>query len=167
MMLVDSITLRASPEAVFRFFDEMETHYLAWHPDHLLFRWEHGRGVALGNIFSFAERIGGKHLAKRVVFTRVIPNRHLEFAPTFWLMRLFLPRMVFRVAPESGGCRFTAEIHLRIGPLAQRAQRKELAAVREHMRVEGENLKRIVEAYGHDALSLGHQEASVRGDDVP
>jgi hypothetical protein len=114
----------AKPEAIFHFFDEMETHYLAWHSDHVLFRWEHGHGVSLGNVSSFEERIGGKLLKKRVVFTHVVPNSHIEFAPTLWLMRLFLPRMLLRVVPEPAGCRFIAEIHLRMGPLAQRAQTK-------------------------------------------
>ncbi len=161
MILEDSTLINASPEAVFRFFDEMETHYLAWHPDHVRFRWERGRGVGLGNVFSFDERIAGKLLKKRVVFTHIVPNQHIEFAPTFWLMRLFLPRMLFRMALEPGGCRFTAEVHLRMGPLAQRAHRKELAAVREHMRVEGENLKRIIEAEARASLSLRHQEVSL------
>ncbi len=43
------------------------------------------------------------------------------------------------------GCRFIAEVHLRMGPLAQRANKQELAAIREHMRVEGLNIKRILE----------------------
>lgn len=147
MILEDSIRILARPEAIFWFFEEMESHYLAWHPDHILFRWERGRGVKLGNVFYFEERIAGKLLKKRVAFTHVVPSEHIEFAPTFWLMRLFLPRMLFRVVPEQGGCRFIAEIHIRMGPLAQRANRKELAAVREHMRVEGVNIKRIVEAH--------------------
>ena len=120
VILEDSIKIMAEPEAVFRFFEEIECHYLAWHPDHVLFRWEHGRGVKLGNVFYFEERIAGKLLKKQVTFTRVVPNEHIEFAPTFWLMRLFLPCMLFRMAPEAGGCQFIAEIHLRMGPLAQR-----------------------------------------------
>ncbi len=152
VILEDSIKIMAEPEAVFRFFEEIEHHYLAWHPDHGLFRWERGRGVKLGNIFYFEERIAGKLLKKRVTFTRVVPNEYIEFAPTFWLMRLFLPCMRFRMVPEAGGCRFIAEIHLRMGPLAQRAHRKELAAIRKHMRVEGLNIKRIVEAQAYEVL---------------
>ena len=53
--------------------------------------------------------------------------------------------MVFRMEPEGDGCRFIAEVHLRMGPLAQRAHAEELAAIREHMRVEGLNIKRILE----------------------
>ena len=146
MILRDSVTIQAAPDAIFRFFEEMEEHYYQWHPDHVLFQWVSGRGVKEGNVFYFEEYIRGKLLKKRVVFTRVIPNRHIEFAPTFWLMRLFLPRMLFRIERESEGCQFIAEIHLRLGPLARRANAKDLDAVREHMRVEGVNIKHIVEA---------------------
>jgi hypothetical protein len=60
-------------------------------------------------------------------------------------MKLFLPRMVFLIEPKSDSCQFIAEIHLRMGPLAQWANKKELAAIREHMSVEGLNIKRILE----------------------
>lgn len=70
----------------------------------------------------------------------------MEFAPTFWLMRLFLPRLVFRLeAPGEDHCRVVAEIFLRAGPVAARLNRREFDAVREHMRIEGINLKRFVE----------------------
>ncbi len=144
-MLKDSILIKASPEAIFRFFEEMERNYLQWHPDHVLYHWVSGRGVQEGHVFYFEEYIAGKLLKKRVIFTRVVLHQHIEFAPTFWLMKLFLPRMVFRIAPAGDGCQFIAEVHLRMGPLAQRANKKELEAIREHMRVEGLNIKRILE----------------------
>jgi hypothetical protein len=159
MILKDSIHIGARPDAIFRFFEEMERHYRQWHPDHVLYRRVAGRGVNEGNIFYFEEYIAGKLLKKQVVFTRVIPDQHIEFAPTFWLMRLFLPRMLFRIEPEADGCRFTAEIHLRMGPLARRAQRKELEAVREHMRIEGVNLKRIVEQQAQQGQSSAVEAA--------
>lgn len=146
MILEDSIVIQAGPEAVFQFFVDIENHYLAWHPDHVLFRWEDGRGGQLGSIFYFEEHIGGRLLKKRCVYTRIVPNEHLEFAPTFWLMRLILPRMLFRMVPENGGCRLIQQIQLRLGPLAQWLKRKELAAVREHMRAEGLSAKRMIEA---------------------
>lgn len=145
MILRDSIRIQARPEAIARFFDEIEGHYVQWHPDHVLFRWISGRGVAEGHVFYFEEYIAGTLLKKTVIFTAVIPNRHIEFAPTFRLMRLFLPRMVFRIEPDADGCQVVAEVHLRMGPLARRAHRKMLDAVREHMRVEGVNMKRIIE----------------------
>ena len=146
MILIKVTEVSAPPAAIFRFFETMEERYTEWHPDHVLFRWIHGRGLAEGNVFYFEEYIGGKLLKKEVRFTRIVPDEHMEFAPTFWLMRLFLPRKLFRVEAREDGCRVVAEIHLRIGPLAARLNRSELDAVREHMRIEGVNLRRMVEA---------------------
>ncbi len=162
MILKDSVKIKAPPEAIFSFFEDMENNYLQWHPDHVLYRWISGRSVKEGHIFYFEEYIAGKLLKKKVIFTQVIPHRHIEFAPAFWLMKLFLPRMVFRIEPGSDGCRFIAEIHLRLGPLAQRANKKELDAVREHMRVEGVNIKRIVERQASAFVA----EAAVRGQEA-
>lgn len=147
MILRDAIEVNASPRAIFDFFERIDAHYLAWHPDHKLFRWVEGRGLRVGSRFHFEEVIAGKLLKKTVVFTRVDPGRHIEFEPTFWLMRALLPRILFRLTPLPGGAqRVTQEIHLRVGPLGARLNRREFDAVREHMRVEGVNLKRIVEA---------------------
>ena len=145
-MLRDTTEVTCTPEAIFQFFEDMESHYLQWHPDHKLFRWVTGRSLAVGNVFYFEEVIAGKLLKKNVIFTRIEAHSHIEFAPTFWLMRLFLPRLLFRIeAAAPKVCRFVAEIHLRMGPLAARLNKRQLNAVREHMRLEGVNLKRIVE----------------------
>lgn len=150
MVLRDSILVHASPAAVFAFFEGMDqARYLAWHPDHKLFRWTRGQGLAIGNQFYFEEVIAGKLLKKNVVFTRIDAGTHIEFAPTFWLLRLFLPRLVFRLEAVDGGrYRFVAEIFLRTGPIGARLRRREFDAVREHMRVEGINLKRFAESQG-------------------
>jgi hypothetical protein len=147
MLLNDSIEVTASPTTFHEFFDGMDQErYWSWHPDHRLFRWTKGRGALLGNRFYFEEVIAGKVLRKTVVITVVQPGRHIEFAPTFWLMRLFLPRLVFRIeSSASGTFRFIAEIHLRVGPLGAWLNRREFGAIREHMRVEGINFKRFAE----------------------
>lgn len=147
MVLRDSIEVHASAAEVFAFFEDMDSErYLGWHPDHKAFRWTFGKGLKVGNQFYFEEKIAGKVLKKTVVLTRVDQGAHIEFAPTFWLMRLFLPRLVFRLETVGKHHRFIAEIFLRVGPLAARLNKREFDAVREHMRVEGINLKRVVEA---------------------
>ena len=146
MVLRDTIDVSSAPERIVGFFEDMEARYLQWHPDHRLFRWTTGRGLAVGNAFYFEEIIAGKRLKKNVRFTHIDPPSHIEFAPTFWLMRLFLPRLLFRIEVVGPTvCRVVAEIHLRMGPVAARLNRRELDAVREHMRLEGVNLKRMIE----------------------
>jgi hypothetical protein len=148
MVLRDTIEVHASPADIFAFFEHMDNaRYLYWHPDHKVFRWTRGNGLKVGHEFYFEEVIAGKLLKKKVVFTRIEERARIEFAPTFRLMRLFLPRLVFRLESiAEHHSRFIAEIFLRIGPLAARLKKRELEAVREHMRVEGINLKRFVES---------------------
>jgi hypothetical protein len=147
MVLRDSIEVHAPVAALFEFFDGMNhERYLRWHPDHKVFRWTEGQGVMVGNRFCFEEVIAGKLLKKSVEFTRVEPGRLIEFTPTFWLMRLFLPRLVFRAESQQPTVfRFVAEIFLRVGPLGARLNKREFDAVREHMRIEGVNFKRHAE----------------------
>jgi hypothetical protein len=146
MILRDQIDVTASADALYAFFEDIERHYLAWHPDHRLFRWVEGHSLAIGHRFHFEEVIAGKLLKKTVVITQLQRGRLIEFVPTFWLMRLLLPRMRFSIEPLPGGAqRVVAEIHLRVGPLAARLNRREFDAVREHMRLEGINLARIVQ----------------------
>jgi hypothetical protein len=137
--------IRAAPDRLFAFFTAMEANYTAWHPDHMLFRWLDAPGLKQGVRFYFEERIAGKLLKKEVAFTRIEPSSLIEFAPTSRLFRLFLPRISFRIQPAGSGFTVTQDIHLRIGPLAAWLNRRELAAVRRHMREEGENLKSLLE----------------------
>ena len=155
MVLRDALEVHASAADIFAFFDGMDNaRYLGWHPDHKAFRWTRGEGLKVGNEFLFEEVIAGRLLKKNVAFTR-IDEAHIEFAPTWWLLRLFLPRLVFRLEKiAEHHYRFIAEIVLRAGPLARRLNKRELDAVREHMRVEGLNLKRFVERR--------HQQADTR-----
>lgn len=145
MLLEDRTLIEAPPERVFGFFDAMAQNYLRWHPDHARFEWRQGDRVAVGNTFYFEEVIAGRLLKKEVVFTAVEPGRFMAFAPTWWLMRLFLPSMTFETRPHGTGTEFVAAIRVRTGPVGARLNRREFDAVRQHMREEGENLKRLME----------------------
>jgi hypothetical protein len=145
MILHDEVMISTTPDRIFEFFENMEENYVKWHPDHLLFRWEKGRGLQVGVEFYFEERIANQHMKKRVRFTRVERNRHIEFAPVNWFIRLLMPRLFFAIEPQGEECRFIAEIYIRTGPIGARLNQREFDAVRKHMKEEGENLKRILE----------------------
>lgn len=146
MIFEDSIFIMAPAERVYAFFENMEENYLRWHPDHLCFEWRKGRGLEAGNIFYFEEKIAGQVLKKETRFTRIIPQRHIEFTMVNWFFRWFIPKMTFIMEPQEGGCVFTGQVILRgIGPLGKWLHRQEFAAVRQHMKEEGENLKKLLE----------------------
>jgi hypothetical protein len=146
MILQDETLIEAPPERIFEFFARMGENYVAWHPDHVAFRWTKGNGLEPGVEFYFEEQIGGKLLEKTVRFTKIEPGRYIEFEPTGWLMRLIMPRLSFEVQPQGGDSLFIARITIRTGPVGAWLNRREFSAVRQHMKEEGENLKRIVEA---------------------
>jgi hypothetical protein len=96
-------------------------------------------------------------MEKTVRITVSEPARLLVFVPTWWLLRLFLHRLSHAMEPLGPEARqFTAELHLRTGPIGAWLHRREFAAARRHMREEGENLKRLGEArYAADRDDAG------------
>jgi len=144
MILEEQTWIDTDPADVFRFFETMEDQYEDWHPDHILFRWREGGELQEDAEAYFEERIGGQLQQKTVVFTRIRPNRYLEFRPTDWT-RLLLPSISFSIEPDDCGCTVVQRIKVRTGPIGRFLNRREFEAVRTHMREEGENLKRLLE----------------------
>jgi hypothetical protein len=137
--------VRATPEEVYRFFEDMEENYVQWHPDHIKFRWVEGAELEEGGEAYFEERIAGKLQEKTVELVQVNPNRYIEFKPTSLLIGILMPHISFTLKPRGNGCELTQRIKIRTGPIGARVNRREFDAVRTHMREEGENLKRILE----------------------
>ena len=142
----DSIEIAAPAERGFAFFERMDENYTRWHPDHLRFEWRQGRGLAVGNVFFFEERIAGKLQRKETRITEVVPDRYFGFTMVNPLFRFFLPHLSFGFIPSAAGFVFRAELRLHgIGPLGRRLNRREFEAVEVHMAEEGRNLKAILE----------------------
>jgi uncharacterized protein YndB with AHSA1/START domain len=146
MILEATIDIAADARRVYRFFAEMAQRYTAWHPDHIAFRWVNDAELAVGSRFRIEERIDGRVLKRTMRFTRLEPDRHVEFVPDNALIRFFLPRILFAIEPAGDGCRVTQQVHVRIGPIGRRLNRRGFAVVLRHMREEGENLKALLDA---------------------
>ncbi|MFC4436405.1 MULTISPECIES: SRPBCC family protein [Natrialbaceae] len=146
MLLEETTGMKASPREVYHFFEKMEENYERWHPDHITFRWVNGGALEEGGKAYFEEEIAGKMQKKTVRFTRIEPDRHIEFEPTSRVIKLLMPTISFTISPHSDGCELTQHIKVRTGPIGARINRREFEAVRKHMKEEGENLKRILES---------------------
>ncbi len=151
--LSDSIEVKAAPEEVFGFITRLvdDESYRAWHPeDHVSFRWIKGRPWGEGSVAYAEEYLHGKLHKLKFTVTKVIPNRRIEYGPTSRLMRRYFPGNAFIMEPTEEGCVFTATVTLRAGWLVRTFAKKRLdrglADAGKHMKEEGENLKRIVEA---------------------
>jgi len=146
VILKERARIEGSPERVFRFFEEIETHYEEWHPDHITFRWMDGNGLEQGNKAYFEEEIGGEMMKKTVRFVAVEDGRYIELRPTGRLLGFFLPYISFSFEPDGDGCEFTQRIKIRTGPIGRRLNRDEFDAVQQHMVEEGENLRTVIES---------------------
>lgn len=145
MLLEETTKMKASPQTVYHFFENMDDQYKQWHPDHNAFRWIDGGSLEEGSKAYFEEDIGGKTQKKTVRFTRIDPDRYIEFRPTSRVVGFLMPHISFTITPCSDGCEVTQRIKVRTGPIGARLNRREFDAVRKHMHEEGTNLKHILE----------------------
>jgi hypothetical protein len=145
--LTDSIEINTTPEKIFNFLINLvdDESYRAWHPDdHVAFRWLKGNSWEVGSVVYAEEFIHGKLHKLKFVVTKLVPNCEIEYVPVSWFLRRFFPKNMFSIEQKEKVSIFTATGTFRIGWLAEHG----LSSVRKHMKEEGENLKKLLEAEG-------------------
>ena len=147
--LKDSIEIQATPDKVFewlvRRFSSKED-YKAWHPEHVDIRWIKGESLQEGSIVYAEEYLHGQLHKLKFRITKVLPNKAIEYRALFPLS-LFSPGNAFIIEPKGkNGSIFTATGSLRVGPLFEKLGKKQIEATKQHMKEEGENIKRALES---------------------
>ena len=146
--LSDTIEIRVVPERVFDWFADLPAHYKAWHPDHVTCRFVTEGGMRAGAWLYAEEYLHGNLHRLRFRITRLVPPEQADYRIAPGLTGSFI------AARSPDGTRFTATLDLGVswpvlGALIDRAMLaifgRKLDAVRQHMREEGLNLKRILE----------------------
>lgn len=152
IIIEDSIEIDASPEAVFNFLLNLtdDASYRAWHSkDHISFKWVKGKPWEVGSIILAKEYIHGVVHRLKFVITQMIPNRFIEYSPTFWLFRIFIPKNQFIIEPTSNGCIFKAVGIYKVGRIGRVFAKKRIvegiASIKKHLKEEGESLKHAIE----------------------
>ncbi len=153
VFLTHSIEIRTTPERIFEFFYNLvdDESYRAWHPDdHVAMSWTKGSPWQEGSVVYAEEYIDVELYKLTFIVTRVVPNRKIEYAPVSRFRRRYAPKYTFSVEPKNAGCIFTATVHIRVPLLprllAGKKVERGLSSIRKHMKEEGENLKKILEA---------------------
>jgi len=153
--LTDSIEIKTTAEKIFSFLINLvdDESHRAWHPDdHVSLRWIEGQPWEEGSVVHAEEYIHGKLHKLKFVVTKVVPNAEIEYVPVSRFLRRYFPRNTFYIEPKEGTCVFTATGTYRVGWLVRTFAKKRLerglSSVRKHIKEEGENLKRILEAEG-------------------
>ena len=145
--ITDSILINSAAEPIWEWLADLPQHYAEWHPDHVSAEWERGDLNQVGSTLRAVEYLGGKREVLRFEITSVDPPHRFEYrirGP----ISLLLPCGGFALVQEDPGLWFTASISYRFGALVERLFSRRSAALRQHMKEEGENLKLIIESAG-------------------
>ena len=162
--LKDSIEVEAPAERVFEWLCQHmrdKESYQAWHPDsHLAvfikppfwrvdIRWIKGRPLQEGSIVYAEEYLHGVLHKLKFRITKIVPNRKIEYRSLFPLS-LLSPGNTFLIEPRGdNSCIFTAMGSLRIPrrlfEKMHKNHKKKIEATEQHMKEEGQNLKKALE----------------------
>ncbi len=153
VVLRDSIEVKTSPEKAFKFLTSIvdgDT-YRAWHKgDHVGFRWLQGKPWTEGSVLYAEEYIHGKLHKLKFKITKIVPNEKIEYSPTSCFIRKFFPKNEFLIEQKGESCLFTASGTYRVGKIGKiffgKSIERALSSVKQHMKEEGENPKRILES---------------------
>lgn len=145
--LKDAIEIKTTPERIFNglitVFSSQEL-YTKWHKDHVKCQWIRGKSFEEGSILYAEEYLHGKLHKMKFLSIRFVPNRRIEYRLLF-PMSIICPRGQFSVEPRGGGCIFTAALTIRFGCLFSKLAKGTMEAMNNHMKEEGENLKKLLE----------------------
>ena len=150
--LKDSIEVNASAEKVFGWLTQRlkdKESYQAWHPDHVDIRWIKGEPLQEGSIVYAEEYLHGDLHKLKFRFIRIVPNRLIEYRILFPLS-IIAPANKLLIEPKGqNSCTFTATGSIRMPRwLFVRLHKKhkgKIEATEQHMKEEGQNLKRALE----------------------
>ena len=149
----DSIEINASADKVFNQLVENLSNresYKSWHPEHVDLRWIKGEPVREGSILYAEEYLDG-HLHKlKYRITKIVPNILIAYAPLFPLTIIVTGNCFRTISKGENRCVFSSEGHIRF-PLwlfkkVHKSHEGKLVASEKHMKEEGENIKKTVEA---------------------
>ena len=149
ILLRDEVRIDATPAQVFDWLAHFQEHYLAWHPDHVECRYLRGSSILEQDAILYVEEYlhGDLHRLK-LRATKVIPDSRLEYTAGLGIDG------AFEVQPRDDGVLFIAEVTFGLGVpglgslldrMMERVLADRIAAMRQHMAEEGENLKQWLE----------------------
>jgi hypothetical protein len=142
--LSDSIEINTSPEKAYEWFINIDQNYKEWHPDHVKAIWLTENKMKVGSKLYSEEYIHGELHKIKFKCTNIEPNRKIEFK-NLLPMSLICPKGSFIFELKGDICIFTATLSFRMGNTLSKIAKKKVEALKNHMKEEGENLKRILE----------------------
>lgn len=148
--LRESIEINANAAEVFGSlvgaFSSSES-FKAWHNDHVECQWLNGIPFEVGSVLYVEEYLHKRLHRLKFVSTKLDPDRVIEYKPLF-PASIVCTGGSFVIDEKDDYCIFYATLSFRMGWLFSLFAGGRVAAIKKHMKEEGENLKMIVESTG-------------------
>jgi len=147
MEIIDKITISAPPQKVYDtlvFFFRSADNYRLWHRDHVSCYWKKGQDFSPGSVLIAEEYLHEKvHKMGFKIITRE-PGKRLGYKMLF-PFSLICSGGSFSMIPKGEETELIASLRFRNGFLSEKHFRKNIEAVRQHMKEEGIALRDIIE----------------------
>jgi uncharacterized protein YndB with AHSA1/START domain len=141
--LEDSIEINTTPDVIYNWLCKLDEHYTKWHPDHEKCINKTG-DMRVGTMLYSEEYLHGELHKIQMKITKLVRNKKIEYKNNF-PMSMIVPRGSFIIRKKGKNSVFIANIYCRGGKTLEKIFRSKIAALKSHMKEEGENLKAILE----------------------
>ncbi|MFX0206114.1 MAG: hypothetical protein ACFFDT_09015, partial [Candidatus Hodarchaeota archaeon] len=106
--------------------------------------WIKGEPFEVGSILYCEEYLHGDLHKMKFLGTKTVQNQKIEYKLLF-PMSIICPKGSFLIEPKEGYSIFTATLSFRFGWFFQKFFRTRVEVITQHMKEEGENLKKLLE----------------------
>ena len=145
VILKDSIEIRAKPDKIFHWLKNLDKNYKEWHPDHVkCVNLMDSEELQIEDVFLYEEYLHGELHKLKFKLTKIEENTRIEFKSLFPIS-LICPGGSFIIEPKGENSIFIATLSFRLGKLFSKFAKSKVDAIKQHMKEEGENLKKLLE----------------------
>jgi uncharacterized protein YndB with AHSA1/START domain len=149
MTLTHEVAINTSPEKIWEFLFNIQTNYKVWHPgDHILFRWIKGAPFEKGSTFYAEQLMLGEKVKYKGKISDCVAGKKITMKFSFPLS-LITEKIEMIIEGHESGATFRHLTYMKFKFLSRTIFKKRnikmLNDMDEHVRTEGENMKRILE----------------------
>ena len=149
MTLSHEVNIKTSTESIWNFLLNIQENYAAWHPqDHIVFRWTKGAPFATGSTFYAEQYMMGEKVKYNGKITTAVPHEKITMTFSFPLS-LITEKIEMVIQDKGTYSTFHHISYMKFRFLSRTIFKnhnlKTLKDMDNHIRTEGENMKRILE----------------------
>jgi hypothetical protein len=149
MTLSHDVEIHATSDKIWDFLINIEKNYQAWHPeDHVLFRWTKGAPFETGATFYAEQYMLGAKIKYKGRIIECMPGEKITMKFSFPLS-LITEKIEMIIANQGENSTFRHITYMRFKFLSRtifkKRNMKMLNDMDQHVKVEGENMKRLLE----------------------